>query len=158
MQLCPHCGFENIEGVLYCTRCGIALVAVPLTTRQLDSEGEKGGADELGAEGVLIVQIEGQETPLLVQMRKEVILGRVTETSETTTYINLSPYGGDEHGVSRRHARLLRDGSAVYVTDLHSTNGTRINGDVLAPSVDKRIRDGDELLLGRLKLYIYFKT
>ncbi len=158
MQLCPHCGTENIEGVLFCQQCGIALGLVSLSTRQLASDdGPHSGTDTLGPERVLILQFEDDETPIMVQIREEVILGRVTEQSEGGTFINLSPYGADDAGVSRRHARLLREKNAVYLMDLNSTNGTRLNGELLARGVEKRVRDGDEITVGRLKLFIYFK-
>ena len=48
----------------------------------------------------------------------------------------MTPYGADDLGVSRRHARLLRDQKAVYLTDLNSTNGTRLNGESLPSSVE----------------------
>jgi len=157
MQLCPHCGTENLEGVIYCEKCGIALIPVPLATRRLEEGEEHPNIDSLGVDNVVILQIENEEMPLLVQMRNEVILGRVTEQSDQTTYINLTPYGAEEAGVSRRHARLLRDNKAVFLMDLNSTNGTRLNGETLAASVEKRLRDGDEITLGRLKVYVYFK-
>ncbi len=158
MQICPHCGWENFEGIIYCDRCGVALVNLPLATRVLTgSQGEQVRADVLGPDGVIILQVGQEETPIMVQIRHDLILGRVTQTGDLTTYINLTPYGADEAGVSRRHARLLRDGNAVYLMDLNSTNGTRVNGEALAAGVEKRLRDGDELLLGRLKVYVYFK-
>jgi hypothetical protein len=157
MQLCPHCGTENLEGVIYCEKCGIALIPMPLATRQLEEGEEHKNSDDLGADNVVILQIGTEETPMLVQMRNEVIFGRVTEQSDRTTYINLTPYGAEEAGVSRRHARLLRDNKAVFLMDLNSTNGTRLNGESLAASVEKRLRDGDEITLGRLKVYVYFK-
>lgn len=159
MQVCPHCGIENREGVLFCQGCGIALGPVPLATRQLEEDGSpRMGTDNLGADNVLMLQLEDDETlPIIVQIREEVILGRMTEQSVHTSYVNLSPYGADDQGVSRRHARLLREHRAVYLMDLNSTNGTRLNGEMLAKSVEKRVRDGDEITLGRLKLYVYFK-
>ena len=158
MLLCSHCGHENRAGSIYCERCGVALVPIPLSTRKLEDGDVGGSTDQLGADGVVILQVENDETPILVQMRREVVLGRVTETdNEERTYINLLPYGADEAGVSRRHVRLLREGRAVYALDLNSTNGTRVNGEPLQPGVERRLRDGDELMLGRLKLYIYFK-
>jgi hypothetical protein len=127
MQICPHCGTENLEGMLYCQQCGVALGPVPLSTRQLPDDTGRGGTDQLGTDNVVILQIENDETPILVQLRSEVIFGRVTEQSDTTTYINLTPYGADEQGVSRRHARLLRDGKSVYLMDLNSTNSALLN-------------------------------
>lgn len=159
MQICPHCGYDNYEGVVYCERCGVALVAVPISTRKLeDTEFGKGGTDRLGSDRVLILQIGNDETPILVQIRNEVILGRLSQVDDTCTYLNLVPYGAEDAGVSRRHARLLRDEDLLYVMDLNSTNGTRLNGEVLPASVEQRLRDGDELTLGRLKVSVFFKT
>jgi hypothetical protein len=159
MQICPHCGTENLEGMIYCQSCGVALGAVSLSTRQLEDEDyPQGGTDKLGAENVLILQLEDDAMPIVVQIRDEIILGRVTEQGDNVTYINLTPYGADEVGVSRRHARLLRDHKSVYLMDLKSTNGTRLNGEPLSPSVERQLRDGDEIMLGRLRLYIYFKV
>ncbi len=158
MQLCPHCGNENYEGVIYCERCGVALVAVPLATRQLEGGEEGGGTDSLSSEGVLILQVGEGSAPILVQMRTDVILGRLSQSDDKSTYLNLTPYGADDAGVSRRHARLMREGQAVYLTDLNSTNGTRLNGEPLPASVEKRLRDGDEIMLGRLKVYAFFKS
>lgn len=158
MQLCPHCGVENLEGVIFCKNCGIALAPVPLSTRRLGGDPDQGGTtDQLSSESVLILQVGQEEQPLMVQIRSEVILGRVTEQSENTTFINLTPYGAEDLGVSRRHCRLLRDQKAVYLMDLNSTNGTRLNGESLPAAVEKRLRDGDEIMLGRMKLFIYFK-
>lgn len=161
MQICPHCGTENLEGTLYCQKCGVALGPVPISTRQLPDEllpEQRAGTDQLGPENVVILQVENDETPIVVQLRSELVLGRVTEQSDTTTYLNLTPYGAQEQGVSRRHARLLRDGKEVYLMDLNSTNGTQLNDEPLPSSVEKRLRDGDKLTLGRMRVYVYFKT
>jgi len=47
--------------------------------------------------------------------------------------------------VSRRHARLEREGDRFFLTDLHSTNGTRVNGGKIAR---KMLRPGDTIELG----------
>lgn len=158
MQICPHCGTENLEGMIFCQSCGVALGAVALSTRQLESDEQRGGTDRLGAENVLVLQLEDDEVPIVVQIRDEIILGRMTEQGDNVTYINLTPYGAEDMGVSRRHARILRDHKSVYLMDLKSTNGTKVNGEPLSPSVEKRLRDGDEVMLGRLRIYVYFKT
>lgn len=158
MQYCSHCGAENVDGIIFCEKCGIALVPTPLITRRLGEEEIKRTTSELNDENVLILHVDSVESPIMLQIRREVVLGRVTEQAEDVTYLNLTPYGADDLGVSRRHARLLRDQKAVYLTDLNSTNGTRLNGEVLPSSVEKRLHDGDEITLGKLKLYVYFKV
>ncbi|HLI16434.1 MAG TPA: DUF3662 and FHA domain-containing protein [Acidimicrobiales bacterium] len=47
--------------------------------------------------------------------------------------------------VSRRHAQVQREGDAVVLTDLGSTNGTRVNG---APTRRHRLADGDVITVG----------
>jgi pSer/pThr/pTyr-binding forkhead associated (FHA) protein len=156
MQICPHCGQDNFEGVVFCQKCGVALVAVPITTRQLE-DSTAVGTDELHLEDALVLQMSGDEPPIVVQIRREVILGRVTDQADDTTFINLTPYDAEDAGVSRRHARLLRDNRAIYLSDLNSTNGTKLNGESLAAGLEKRLRDGDEIQLAKLKLFVYFQ-
>lgn len=47
--------------------------------------------------------------------------------------------------VSRRHLRVDRSGARVEITDLDSTNGTRVNGE---PIRHATLRNGDEVLVG----------
>jgi hypothetical protein len=51
--------------------------------------------------------------------------------------------------VSRRHAEIRRKGSEVFVVDLGSTNGTRVNG---LPTREQRLNDGDEVTVGTTTL------
>jgi pSer/pThr/pTyr-binding forkhead associated (FHA) protein len=53
----------------------------------------------------------------------------------------------DEPLVSRQHARLERRGESWALVDLGSTNGTRVNGDVVAR--ERVLEDGDELRFAR---------
>lgn len=52
--------------------------------------------------------------------------------------------------VSRRHARIRRDGERYVLADLGSSNGTFVNGErVVAPA---RLEDGDVILIGDVEL------
>jgi hypothetical protein len=51
--------------------------------------------------------------------------------------------------VSRRHASLVRHGDAIVITDLGSTNGTRINGRRVTQA---EVRPGDRVQLGLTQL------
>lgn len=51
-----------------------------------------------------------------------------------------------ERNVSRRHARFLRVNGAVFLEDLGSANGTRVNGERL--TARRRIRPGDLVQIG----------
>jgi len=80
----------------------------------------------------------------------------ITDQADDTTFINLTPFNAEDAGVSRRHARLLRDNRAIYISDLNSTNAPNSMGNA-GSGLEKRVRDGDEILLGRLKLFVYFQ-
>ena len=47
--------------------------------------------------------------------------------------------------LSRSHALIEVSGEAAQVTDLHSSNGTFLNGKPLAPNVPTPLHSGDEL-------------
>ncbi|HEY3844982.1 MAG TPA: DUF3662 and FHA domain-containing protein [Acidimicrobiales bacterium] len=55
----------------------------------------------------------------------------------------------EDTNVSRRHAELRRSGDAVVLTDLGSTNGTRVNG---APIREHVLGSGDEVSVGSTRL------
>jgi pSer/pThr/pTyr-binding forkhead associated (FHA) protein len=57
-------------------------------------------------------------------------------------------------GVSRRHARILKQGGMVVVEDMGSINGTFINGKRLDPYLPEVLNDGDILQLGKLKIEV----
>ena len=52
--------------------------------------------------------------------------------------------------VSRLHATLEHTGNSYTVTDLNSTNATRINGKRLEPDKPTPINDGDSLQFGKI--------
>jgi pSer/pThr/pTyr-binding forkhead associated (FHA) protein len=52
-------------------------------------------------------------------------------------------------GVSRNHARIIREGDDFIVEDLRSTNGTEVNGQ---PIRRRRLADGDVVKLANSTL------
>jgi hypothetical protein len=55
----------------------------------------------------------------------------------------------NDSNVSRRHAELRRSSDGVFLTDLGSTNGTRVNG---TPVREQILVSGDEVSVGSAKL------
>jgi hypothetical protein len=68
-----------------------------------------------------------------------VVIGRLPECEVVLSDSN----------VSRRHAELRRKGDGIFVTDLGSTNGTRVNG---APIREQLLASGDEISVGSTRL------
>jgi len=52
----------------------------------------------------------------------------------------------NDERVSRYHAKVQQDGDDIILTDLESTNGTRVNGNVIQI---RRLRFGDRVCVGR---------
>ncbi|MCP4542055.1 MAG: zinc-ribbon domain-containing protein [Chloroflexi bacterium] len=88
--------------------------------------------------------------------RTEIIIGREDPVSNVFPEIDLTDHGGDEGGVSRRHARIFVQGDQIFVEDLNSTNYTHVNQQRLTPGHPHPLNDGDELRFGRVKLDFYF--
>lgn len=51
--------------------------------------------------------------------------------------------------ISRKHACIQFDGKDFYLTDLHSTNHTFLNGSEVIPGEKRSLRNGDEIMAGR---------
>ncbi len=55
--------------------------------------------------------------------------------------------GGDPY-ISAYHAQIIADGDIFRLTDLGSTNGTLVNGQVLSSNMPRPLLPGDEVVLG----------
>jgi pSer/pThr/pTyr-binding forkhead associated (FHA) protein len=82
------------------------------------------------------------------------VIGRTDEVSALIPDIDLTNAGGRARGISRRHAALVRYHGATHLLDLHSVNGTYLNGKRLQPDVPHPLNSGDELRFGTLDLRI----
>jgi S1-C subfamily serine protease len=62
----------------------------------------------------------------------------------------------DNNTISRQHAIISVGGSATYIEDNNSKNGTFLNGVMLVPGQRQELRDGDEIKLSN-EVFIYRK-
>jgi predicted component of type VI protein secretion system len=56
----------------------------------------------------------------------------------------------EDASVSSRHAILTLHGEDYGLTDIGSTNGTRVNGEELAPDTEVMLKDGDSIYFGHV--------
>lgn len=98
----------------------------------------------------LIVASSGAAVPL--PAAAQAIIGRSDPVSNFYPDVDLAPYGALDNGVGRRHVRLAVQGGQVYIEDLDSTNGTVLNGQRLVPRQPQPLRDGDQVVIGKLLL------
>jgi pSer/pThr/pTyr-binding forkhead associated (FHA) protein len=111
-----------------------------------------------GENWVLYLKFQASGEPVRIQPRQtEVILGRKSPESAMVPDVDLSCYGASERGVSRLHASVRRQDQTLVLSDLGSMNHTYINGQRVHPHEVRALHDGDELRLGSLVLYAYFR-
>lgn len=166
MITCPACRHQEYEGEFYCSECGARIWGAgnePPPTMQFDSgrlrESTKPMMDPVAPAklqvGQIVLTVAGAGRMITLEGKAEYRLGR--ETGEDNPVdVNLNPYGAREKGVSRLHALLRIDQRQLLLMDLGSSNGTKLNGTVLAPNEPSRLESGDEIRLGKLALKINF--
>jgi pSer/pThr/pTyr-binding forkhead associated (FHA) protein len=91
-----------------------------------------------------------------VALRNYLVIGRRDNGDDRQVDIDFSPYDGQHLGVSRYHAIIQISNNRLGIKDINSTNGTFLNGYTLQPMFGYRLRHGDELTLGRLKMSVQF--
>lgn len=121
------------------------------------------GDDGIAAQGTIEIRIKidepaAEDTPadfhLEVPGTEAYVIGRSDNTSSYQPDIDLYNHGGQQKGVSRRHAVLLRYKGFVHLMDLDSVNGTFINGHRLSPNVPYPFKPSDHVSLANLEVVI----
>jgi pSer/pThr/pTyr-binding forkhead associated (FHA) protein len=103
------------------------------------------------------LQLRIDNTKLTLAVEEKLVVGRMVEGDEQSRVdIDLSSQNGYQNGVSRRHAIIHRRKDLLYIEDLKSTNGTRINGAQLTPGREYLLRDGDIVEFGRMRVALRF--
>jgi len=95
---------------------------------------------------------EGTNITLPIPQQNDLLIGRADPRLDKQPEIDLSPHGGDIAGVSREHARLHHSGEGWQLLDLSSTNGTFVNNGRLTPRIPSRIRNGDLIRCGKMRM------
>jgi pSer/pThr/pTyr-binding forkhead associated (FHA) protein len=90
--------------------------------------------------------------------KKDFTLGRAVEGQSILPDVDLSAFDAFSLGVSRMHVSLRIFNGDVYVMDLGSSNGTKINGQKIVQHVEYSISHGDLVTLGRLKVQVLLIT
>jgi hypothetical protein len=96
-----------------------------------------------------------QQIPITLLAGQQLVLGWANLADTPEPFVDLSPYNAIEHGVSRQHAAILRDGQIFSLVDLGSINGTYLNGQRLVPHEPQPLQNPSEIRLGRLRVSYY---
>lgn len=148
MITCTNCETENLDGTLYCDNCGAELPENAFVAADSEAMFEVPITENTGP--FLMHPQTGEKFEL--SHKSEVVIGREDPVSGIFPDIDTTLLGGEEDGVSRQHARITNSGDQYFVEDLDSVNATFVNKEKLSPHAPISLKDGDELMLGRLKL------
>lgn len=171
MLVCSNCGARLEPDSNFCDMCGMAVRVAPGAPAPPPSAVDPAvlvsGADPLATPvppparpptpavlGRLVVQDTHAALPLPYG-KTEIVIGRKDAVVGIFPDIDLTDHGGEQGGVSRRHACITIQGTQVFIEDLDSTNYTQVNRQKLEPGQPHLLNDGDEIQLGRVKLLFY---
>ncbi|MBL8146678.1 MAG: FHA domain-containing protein [Anaerolineae bacterium] len=107
---------------------------------------------------VMELRVVGTAATLQINVRDHMLIGRSDAERGINPEIDLTEPDGLGKGVSRRHASINVHDERVFIRDLGSTNGTLLNGVPCEPLKEYRLRHGDELALGNLRLQVIFSV
>ncbi|MDB4969122.1 MAG: hypothetical protein JWN44_4811 [Myxococcales bacterium] len=88
----------------------------------------------------LIIEDDEGKTTVVPLIRDEITIGRKEGNTIRLT----------ERNVSRRHAKLLKSNGSVFIEDLTSYNGIKVNGDRIAGRAP--VNEGDRIQIGDYQL------
>lgn len=162
MIICPMCNHSEYEGALFCSECGARLTPSERVYTQTLQRGDTGNYTQpppppapLQEVAVTLYLLDFDVTfPVLEG--GQVVLGRVAEGEIRQPDIDLSAFQAYQAGVSRHHALIRRQGQQLTITDLNSSNGTRVNGKRIPPNQPVSIHHGDVVSLGKLRIQILY--
>ncbi len=173
MQKCNTCGNEYIEGALYCSECGVFLLAktepeefeskaqapIPKPINGSDPtrpfEQQDGFATRPNR---VLISITSTGRRVALELGEEIRIGRVDPGQEFWPELDLTPDQGFECGVSRCHALLQPTAKGVELVDCGSTNGTQLNNQHLNPEQPHPLKNGDHVKLGGLLIQVFFES
>ena len=148
---CGFCGQRIVATDLFCAFCG---AKQPIAQKGVHSEiyGKGAVTARLLVEGTSELQ-----SPVFSLDKGEILIGRRDPMSNIFPEVDLSKYD-PQTKISRRHARIWREGNTFLVEDLGSSNGTVLLPIVhdsfrLAPRQPHALTNGDKIRVGDTTLH-----
>lgn len=149
---CGFCGQRIVATDLFCAFCG---AKQPIAQQGVHSE-----IYHSGSAGTARLVIEGTSelsAPVYALQKDDNLIGRRDPMSNIFPEVDLSKYD-PQTKISRRHAKIWRDGTAYMLEDLGSSNGTLIEGGAanifkLPAHQPYKLSSGDKIKIGDTRLH-----
>jgi len=148
--ICPNCDFENEKGTIFCINCNSDLTIENSTTEVTEKiisempEAEPGeefykDIEEFYEGSPVIIVVKGPSKGARFRIeRNEILVGRSVQCDIII----------DDVTVSRRHAKISRKGTDLWIYDLNSLNGIYVNKERIEKA---RLKNKDEIQIGKYK-------
>jgi serine/threonine-protein kinase len=141
---CGFCGGRIAADDVFCAHCG---------SRQPNAAGGSSALAQARATAKLVVSGTTELDASFLLQKDSNLVGRTDPLSNIFPEVDLSRFD-PQTKVSRRHARIWREGEAFMVEDLGSVNGTVINDIIrLEPRQPRALDSGDRIRLGETTLH-----
>lgn len=176
MIACPECGAEQYPGALFCDTCGAAVHPAARTRPAADNVARNDEpaarmkvssktpppAETTFAAAPPAVASPVPSAPPALRARLPhhnaeltlhgalIHVGRADPEAGFTPELDLTPFGGQERGVSRRHATIQWVEGGYVIVDRHSSNGTWLDGVRLVAGYAYQIPPGAAIRFGGL--------
>lgn len=180
MIICNRCHAQMDDGSIFCDVCGNELASTPSRMwptappragaplpapiapapqqggppRQSAASPTPNGPPPIVSPVVVLRLANGKR--FVLRGKSEYTVGRIG-ADRGAPDVDLADVYGFEAGVSREHVLIQVRPDGVFVQDLESRNETVQNGYRLLPQQWYPLRDGDELKLGALTLFVSFE-
>lgn len=168
---CAECGAEHYPGALFCDMCGEAIhpaaqahvtaakraaerpsqVQPAATGRRVTDSGRFESDAALAVVPPRSIRAHLPRHNVSLALAGALIqVGRADPDDGYAPELDLTPYGGQERGVSRRHATIQWIEGSYVLIDQHSSNGTWLNGVRLVAGYAYQIPPGANVRFGGL--------
>ncbi|MEP7285191.1 MAG: FHA domain-containing protein [Chloroflexota bacterium] len=154
LLLCEHCGRQLITLSDLARHQTRSFATIKSPTAPLSYP--KPGTGYLHQSRFVTLDLLDVNKKLTRKTEGHILLGRADPSSGWQPTIDLTPYDAADRGVSRNHADLFFESDQVFVLEMGSVNGTRVNGIAVRTGEAHQIHDGDLIELGKLRLKVYF--
>jgi pSer/pThr/pTyr-binding forkhead associated (FHA) protein len=163
MLKCPNCGYENED---FADECGICQEVLVMERKMHPSTPRVAPPPEPEPDEIIYPPLPSGARPMRLivencgltldvpKTKKEIVIGREDAENGIFPDIDTTTFGGNQEGVSRKHAQIILKGNQYFIEDLNSMNNTYVNKIKVAANQLFPLNDDDIITLGHLNLRV----
>ena len=163
LRQCTKCG--SITLAKFCNECGGVVIDRKLSESEVQKqEPYNEPAPVTEPSNITNEQTQGSGGTVIVETKTELKIIHsnfvITPSSGDILGRTTGPHSnllGQFPVISSKHAKVELLGDEWFITDLHSSNKSYLNGNVITPDVPVKLSDGDNLVLANISFTVSIK-